>query len=403
MAPEYQRALFDALMEAGEEFGIGLFGLRALMSLRLEKSFGTWFARVPADLHAARSRARPLRRLCSSRPTSSARPARCAERNGTAASCGCVAFIVDAADADVIGDEPIWHDGAVAAGSRRAATRTIRKASVALGYVPKEIADEADGFEIELLGKRYAARMQPAPLFDANFERLRWMKKPLSIPRGKAAALFIDLQEEHRQDKRYLVDCYEDILASARQCAALRNAAHRLRCRSITWPISWMSHRLHAAFPSGPADGFGLQRQERSADRRLCPEVAPRRRRTADRQVGGQRLWNRPSAGELKAKGIEWLFVAGVWTEACVDATVKDAIRLGFRVLLVKDACGSGWAAMHQTGILNLANRLYGGAVTSTDGACRLIAGETIDAWQSPGPVPLRFTFDNASELYDGL
>ena len=45
---------------------------------------------------------------------------------------------------------------------------------------------------------------------------------------------------------------------------------------------------------------------------------------------------------------------------------MKDAVASGFRVLLVKDACGSGSAAMHQTGILNLANRLYGGAVTDT-------------------------------------
>ena len=40
---EYQMALFDRIMAPGEEFGIRLFGLRALLSLRLEKSFGTWF------------------------------------------------------------------------------------------------------------------------------------------------------------------------------------------------------------------------------------------------------------------------------------------------------------------------------------------------------------------------
>ena len=43
VAPEYQRALFDQLMAAGEEYGIRLFGFRALMSLRLEKSYGTWY------------------------------------------------------------------------------------------------------------------------------------------------------------------------------------------------------------------------------------------------------------------------------------------------------------------------------------------------------------------------
>ena len=58
---------------------------------------------------------------------------------------------------------------------------------------------------------------------------------------------------------------------------------------------------------------------------------------------------------------------------------MRDAIAHGFRVLLVKDACGSGTEAMHQTGILNLANRLYGGAVADTAKACRLFAGETAE------------------------
>jgi len=43
VAPEYQRALFDLLWQAGKPYGIGLFGFRALMSLRMEKMFGTWF------------------------------------------------------------------------------------------------------------------------------------------------------------------------------------------------------------------------------------------------------------------------------------------------------------------------------------------------------------------------
>ena len=42
MAPEYQRAIFNTLMAAGAEFGIGLFGSRALNALRLEKNYGSW-------------------------------------------------------------------------------------------------------------------------------------------------------------------------------------------------------------------------------------------------------------------------------------------------------------------------------------------------------------------------
>ena len=43
VAPEYQRELFDRIVAAGEPHGLRLFGMRALMSLRLEKSYGTWF------------------------------------------------------------------------------------------------------------------------------------------------------------------------------------------------------------------------------------------------------------------------------------------------------------------------------------------------------------------------
>jgi dimethylglycine dehydrogenase len=42
-----------------------------------------------------------------------------------------------------------------------------------MGYVPKAVADKADGFEIELLGKRHRARLQPGALFDADFKRMR--------------------------------------------------------------------------------------------------------------------------------------------------------------------------------------------------------------------------------------
>ena len=43
IAPEYQRYLFDLIWDAGREFDMRLFGFRALITMRLEKNFGTWF------------------------------------------------------------------------------------------------------------------------------------------------------------------------------------------------------------------------------------------------------------------------------------------------------------------------------------------------------------------------
>jgi dimethylglycine dehydrogenase len=44
---------------------------------------------------------------------------------------------------------------------------------VAQGYVPKELADEVEGWEIELLDEQLAATLQAQPLFDANSGRMR--------------------------------------------------------------------------------------------------------------------------------------------------------------------------------------------------------------------------------------
>jgi len=98
-----------------------------------------------------------------------------------------------------------------------------------------------------------------------------------------------------------------------------------------------------------------------------------------------------------------WLVVAGVWTEACVAASVRDAMPGGFRVLLVKDACTSGTAAMHQTGVLNIANRLYGGAVADTERTIGLLKGSSAEVWRNDMPVPFRFTLGDVEAIYQSL
>lgn len=226
------------------------------------------------------------------------------------------------------------------------------------------------------------------------------MKSPVSIERGTVAAVFVDLQEEHRQDKRYLVEGFADILANVQRLqAAARSNDVLLYHSAYIVDLTREARRFHPVDANGRS-AFSDKDDPLTA---ICPEVAPVAGEMMLVKTEASAFGAGPAAGRLKAEGIEWLVVAGVWTEACVDATVRDAVSSGFRVLLVKDACGSGSTAMHQTAILNLANRLYGGAVTTTEGACRLMAGETVDAWQVVGSVPLRFTYENAARLYDEL
>jgi len=224
------------------------------------------------------------------------------------------------------------------------------------------------------------------------------MRTPLSIDPGKAAALFVDLQEEHRKDSRYLVEGFDTIIANVRR---LQRAA-----RAAGIPVIHSAYvvdlDLQPAKPFHPvmADGTSAFSDANDPLSDICAEAGPTDGEVVLVKADASTFAQGGLSGRLSALGVEWLFIAGVWTEACIAETVKDAIDLGFRVVLVKDACGSGSAAMHQTAILNLANRLYGGAVTDTGGACRLLAGETVGAWRVQGSVPLRFTYDNAAGLY---
>lgn len=226
------------------------------------------------------------------------------------------------------------------------------------------------------------------------------MKTSLTIDLVKTAVLCVDLQEEHRKDSRYLVEGFAEIVA---QVQRLQEAA-----RSVGAAVFHSAYVVDATKPGRPfhpmmPDGASAFSDVNDPLSVICPEVGP---------AGDEMMLVKTDASTLaqgdvpllfRAHGIEWIFVVGVWTEACIAATVKDAVEMGFHVLLVKDACGSGSAAMHETAVLNIANRLYGGAVTDTDGACRLLAGESVDVWQVEGAVPLRFTYENAAALYESL
>ncbi|CAN7513158.1 FAD-dependent oxidoreductase [Rhizobium sp. LjRoot30] len=171
MKPEYQRYLFDAIMEAGAEFGIRLFGLRALNALRLEKSFGSWsreFRPLYGPLEAGLGRFVAL----SKQTNFIGKQAAIAEK-AEGGTLRLRTFIIEAKDADVIGDEPIFYNGEARGWVTSGGYAHASGLSVAIGYVPKDIADEADGWTIELLGEVLKARPQPQTLFDANGSRMR--------------------------------------------------------------------------------------------------------------------------------------------------------------------------------------------------------------------------------------
>ena len=84
-------------------------------------------------------------------------------------------MFVDTRDADVMGDEPIWHDNKVVGWVTSGGFAHYVDKSMAQGYVPSELVDGIGNrtFEIEILGERYPAHLQMEPPFDPQAERMR--------------------------------------------------------------------------------------------------------------------------------------------------------------------------------------------------------------------------------------
>jgi dimethylglycine dehydrogenase len=171
MAPEHQRHVFQLLSEAGAEFGLGLFGGRALNSLRLEKGYGSWareYRPIYGPVEAGLDRF-----VAWNKPVDFIGKARAAAQKAEGGKYRLLTFVIEASDADVIGDEAIWHDGTVVGWVTSGGYAHHSRKSVALGYIPRELADADGGFEVELLGKRIRAQVQSTPLFDADLARLK--------------------------------------------------------------------------------------------------------------------------------------------------------------------------------------------------------------------------------------
>jgi dimethylglycine dehydrogenase len=161
----------DRLLEAGAPHGVRPFGLRALNALRLEKSYGTW-AREYRPLYGPEECGLGPFVALEKRAEFVGKDAARAERTRGGA-LRLRTFVVEARDADALGDEPIFLDGEVRGWVTSGGYAHPSAASVAMGFVPREIADREAGWEIELLGERLPARLQPAALFDPNGGRMR--------------------------------------------------------------------------------------------------------------------------------------------------------------------------------------------------------------------------------------
>ncbi len=215
------------------------------------------------------------------------------------------------------------------------------------------------------------------------------------------ALLVIDLQNEYRPDATWAVVGYDAILANAARLIASARAAGVTVIHAQAWVkpeeragYAMQEEILTEEFRSAVAGSRGAE---------ICEEVAPEPGDIVIHKHWASAFRETDLADRLAALGVENLVVTGVLTDSCVTATVFDAVYQGFRVWLVKDACGSMTEAMNRTGMLDMANRLYGGGVLRMPEAIKALAGQPHEGWRCTRPIEFAYTLDDVDRLYEAL
>ncbi|AXI46856.1 dehydrogenase [Sulfitobacter sp. SK012] len=167
-----QVRLMEALLQAGSDVGAGPVGSRALMSLRIEKGYGSWGREYSPEYWPQEV---GLARLCKMDKDFLNKDAVAQTLTQTAREQMVVLSLdagdTDASGADATGGEPIFKDGVGIGRVTSGAYGYSVGQSLALGFV-KDVSP-GDSVDVMVLGVEHKATVLAEPPFDPKGLRLR--------------------------------------------------------------------------------------------------------------------------------------------------------------------------------------------------------------------------------------
>lgn len=166
---ERQINLYDQLMEAGQEFGLGMFGIRAMDSMRLEKGYCTWKGEL--NIHHTPWEAGLNWQVKLDKDFIGKEALVKQKKEGVSQKL--VLMEIRTEDADAYGYNAIWNgDDYVGMTSSGGFGHRVEKA-LAMGYIKPESAEIGTRLEVEILDSRFPAQVVPMPLYDPENEKLK--------------------------------------------------------------------------------------------------------------------------------------------------------------------------------------------------------------------------------------
>ena len=160
-----------ALLEAGAEEGIVEYGFNALLSLRLEKSFGIWNAEFTQGYTPGMTGMD--RWIAWDKGDFAGRAAAMAERDGNGPARRLVTLDVESPEADASGFEPAWSNGSrVGFVTSGGYGHTIDK-SLAMALVNTDLANPGTELSVHVVGVERQATVIPPSPYDPEGKAMR--------------------------------------------------------------------------------------------------------------------------------------------------------------------------------------------------------------------------------------
>jgi dimethylglycine dehydrogenase len=169
---EYAHHLFDALFEAGKAHGIGMVGMRAMESLRMEKSYRMWGSDMTPDYTPFEA---SLDRFVRMKKDSFIGKAALEQQLAAGVPNRFVTLEVHGVtDADPLGNEPLFDEsGRMIGRATSGYYGHCLKKSLAIGYTRAEFAAPGTQLQIQILGEHKQATVLRESPYDPENNDLR--------------------------------------------------------------------------------------------------------------------------------------------------------------------------------------------------------------------------------------
>ena len=168
---EYQNHIFDKLMDAGKDFGLKPFGIRAMESLRVEKTYKLVGTEMSIEYAAFESGLDRFVHL--NKGNFIGRDALVKWQQKGFKNKMVTLEVHDVEDADALGNNPIYSEGKVIGRATGGNYGFRVKKSLAIGMVDPQYAKVGQNLEMDILDKKHKVTVIEDSPYDPNNEKLR--------------------------------------------------------------------------------------------------------------------------------------------------------------------------------------------------------------------------------------